>query len=141
MEKVPFNKVFTKEEIKEATKFWSRDKKALTLIYAVGILAIFITIFICYNSAYSYNRLCYKSEISPEVFLEWEITERFKVNESMETVRVKNPSSFTRIKEVKMELFDNMIIAYCYWIGGTLYRYELDFKTKCYETAIVLKFE
>jgi len=137
MEKVPFNKVFT-------NKFWSRDKKALALIYALGILTILITIFIC-NSVYPFSPyfhgICYESEIGPGVFIEWEVTERLKLNVWMETVRVKNPDRLARIKEIKMELFGGIPDAYCYWIGSTLHRYEWNSKTQCYEAVFALKFE
>lgn len=141
MKKVAFEKMFAKEEVREATKFWSKDKKALALIYALGILAIFITIFVCHSSAYSSGELCYESKISPEVFTKWEITEDLEINEYLRIVRVKNPSRFTRIKEIKMELSRGVLIAYGYWIGKMLHKYEWDSKTQCYETVFILKFD
>jgi len=103
------------------------------------VLALLLSIFVC-HSAYSFD-ICYKSEISPVVFSQWKVIESFKVDKNRTTVRVQNPDQFARIKEVSIETFDSIPIAYCYWIDSTIYRYEFNFDTRCYEESIVLKFE
>ena len=106
-------------------------KHLIKSLMAVFVAVSMVLCFVGTSFAYTYD-----SEINPEEFVKWEVTDRDRTSPFGGIATVKNPDPNAKVKEAHLEIWQDGLISYWYDIDGKTYRYEFNNETENYDLIV-----